>query len=300
MVLVTYRHVRCFLEVARLASVQQAADVLSISQPAVSKTLRELEERIGAPLFEKAGRRLRLTPAGRIFQKHAGLSLTELDRGIRAIRGPVAGGLVSVGVLPTVATRVLPRAALTFAAVMPDATLRASTGPNHYLLSQLREGRLDLVVGRLPAPAEMAGLVFEQLYAEAVVAVVRAGHPLLTTPGAEPADWPLILPPPGAIIRPVVEQYFLTHGHELPRPQVETVSLALGRALVTGSDAVWFISRGVVAEEMAAGTVVPLDLGGLPLAGPVGLTLRSGQSVPDALTALMQALRDAAGAETEG
>lgn len=297
MIPVTYRHVRCFLEVARLQSVQQAADALAVSQPAVSKTLRELEERLGAALFERAGRRLRLTPAGRIFQKHAGLSLTELDRGIRAIRGPVGGGVVSAGVLPTVATRVLPRAALAFARIMPDATLRASTGPNHYLLSQLREGRLDLVVGRLAAPAEMAGLVFEQLYAEAVVAVVRAGHPVLEAPAADLADWPLVLPPPGAIIRPVVEQYFLTHGRELPRPQVETVSLALGRGLVRDSDAVWFISRGVVADELATGAVVALDLGGLPLAGPVGLTLRSGQTVPDALTALMQALRDAARAE---
>lgn len=291
---VTYRHVRCFLEVARLQSVQQAADALAISQPAVSKTLRELEDRVGAALFERAGRRLRLTPAGRIFQKHAGLSLTELDRGIRAIRGPVGGGVVSVGVLPTVATRVLPRAVLAFAQAMPDACLRASTGPNHYLLSQLREGRLDLVVGRLAAPPEMAGLVFEQLYAEAVVAVVRAGHPILAAPGADLAGWPLILPPPGAIIRPVVEQHFLSHGRELPRPQVETVSLALGRGLVLASDAVWFISRGVVAEEMAIGALVALDLGGLALAGPVGLTLRSGQTVPDALTVLMQNLRDAA------
>lgn len=296
MIPVSYRHVRCFLEVARLQSVQQAADALAISQPAVSKTLRELEERVGAGLFERGGRRLRLTPAGRVFQKHAGLSLTELDRGIRAISGPVAGGIVSAGVLPTVATRLLPRAAIAFAEAIPDACLRASTGPNHYLLSQLREGRLDLMVGRLPAPEEMAGLVFEQLYDEEVVAVVRAGHPALTAPGRDLTDWPLVLPPPGAIIRPVVEQYFLAHGRELPRPQVETVSLAIGRGLVRSSDAVWFISRGVLAEEIASGAVAVLDLGGLPLAGPVGLTLRSGQAMPETLAVLMQALRDAAGA----
>lgn len=297
MIPVSYRHVRCFLEVARLQSVQQAANELAISQPAVSKTLRELEERVGTALFERAGRRLRLTPAGRIFQKHAGLSLTELDRGIRAIRGPVAGAIVSAGVLPTVATRVLPRAAIAFAQAMPEICLRASTGPNHYLLSQLREGRLDLMVGRLAPPAEMAGLVFEQLYAEEVVAVVRAGHPALASPGADPADWPLILPPPRAIIRPVVEQYFLARGCEMPRPQVETISLAVGRGLILASDAVWFISRGVLAEEIASGAVVALDLGGLPLAGPVGLTLRSGQTVPDALEVLMQTIRDAARAE---
>ena len=92
--------------------------------------------------------------------------------------------MLAVGVLPTVATRVLPKAALAFARAVPDACLRASTGPNRFLLSQLRDGSLDLVVGRLAAPDEMAGLVFEQLYSEAVVAVVRAGHPLLAAPAA--------------------------------------------------------------------------------------------------------------------
>ena len=278
---------------ARLSSVGQAAEALAISQPAVSKTLRELEERLGTALFERAGRRLRLTTAGRLFQKHAGLSLAELDRGVRALAGPAEGGVLAVGVLPTVATRVLPKAALAFARAVPGACLRASTGPNRFLLSQLRDGSLDLVVGRLAAPDEMAGLVFEQLYSEAVVAVVRAGHPLLAAPGGSLAAWPLILPPPDAIIRQVVEQHFLRTGLELPRPQVETVSLALGRGLVQASDAVWFISQGVVAEELAAGTLAALDLGGLAQAGPVGLTLRSGQEPSDALRQLMQALRDA-------
>lgn len=291
---ISYRHVRCFLEVARLSSVGQAAEALAISQPAVSKTLRELEERLGVSLFERAGRRVRLTAAGRLFQKHAGLSLAELERGVRALRTPGAErGVLAVGVLPTVATRVLPKAALAFARAVPGACLRASTGPNRYLLSQLRDGSLDLVVGRLAAPDEMAGLVFEQLYSEAVVAVVRAGHPILLEPGGNLAAYPLILPPPDAIIRQVVEQHFLRSGLEVPRPQVETVSLALGRGLVLGSDAVWFISAGVVAEEVAAGTLVALDLGGMAQAGPVGLTLRSGQEPSDALKQLMQALRDA-------
>lgn len=291
---VTYRHVRVFVEVARRASVGHAAEALAISQPAVSKTLRELEERLGSPLFERVGRRLRLTAAGRQFQKHASLSLAELERGIRALRSSAEGAVLNVGVLPTVATRVLPQAAAAFAVAVPDACLRASTGPNRYLLSRLREGRLDLVVGRLAAPEEMAGLVFEQLYSEAIVAVVRPEHPLRARRGGNFSLFPMVLPPPDAIIRPSVEQYFLSQGRELPRPQVETVSLALGRGLVRASDAIWFISRGVVAEELAAGTLVSLDLHELPEAGPVGLTLRSGQEPDDALIQLMHALRAAA------
>ena len=235
-----YRHVRCFLEVARLSSVGQAAEVLAISQPAVSKTLRELEDRLGVPLFERVGRRLRITEAGRLFQRHAGLSLTELERGVRALAQPERHRRrLSVGVLPTVATRILPRAALAFAATVPGGTLRVTTGPNWLLLAQLREGTLELVVGRMAAPAEMTGLTFEQLYSEPVVAVVRPGHPLIDGPGAGFAGYPLVLPPPDAVIRPTVEQLFQSHGQEPPAALVETVSLAVGRALVGASERPW-------------------------------------------------------------
>lgn len=292
---VGYRHLRCFLKVASLESVGNAAEALAISQPAVSKTLRELEERLGVALFDRVGRRVRLTEAGRLFQKHAGLSFLELERGVRAIREPVgARHRVAVGVLPTVATRIMPRAALAFAEAVPGGSLRVITGPNWLLLSQLREGALDLVVGRLAAPEAMVGLVFEQLYVEPVVAVARAGHPLVKAPGLDLTGFPLVLPPSGAVIRPAVEQFFLSRGESLPIALVETVSLAVGRGLVRMSDAVWFISRGVVIDELQSGLLVTLDLGGLPAAGPVGLTRRSGAEAEPELRALMQALRMAA------
>ena len=137
-------------------------------------------------------------------------------------------------------------------------------------------GALDLVVGRLAAPDEMAGLVFEQLYSEAVVAVVRAGHPLLAArrrPRRLSAD-------PAAAGR----DHPAGGGAALPPHRAGAAAAAgrdgvagAGRGLVLASDAVWFISAGVVAEEIAAGTLVALDLGGMARAGPVGLTLRSGQ-----------------------
>lgn len=294
-IVVGYRHIRCFLEIARLSSVSAAAEALAVSQPAVSKTLRELEMRLGVPLFDRAGRRLRLTEAGRLFQKHAGSSLIELERGVRALSEPDRHRRrLAVGVLPTVATRMMPRAALAFAMAMPGATLRVSTGPNWLLLSQLREASLDLVVGRLASPTEMTGLIFEQLYTEPVVAVVRPGHPLVETPARGFSAFPLVLPPAGAVIRPVVEQFFLSLGQEMPSALVETVSLALGRGLVQMSDAVWFISRGVVIDELDRGSLIAIDLGMTVVAGPVGLTRRSGPEPGAEQLALMQALRDAA------
>ena len=290
---ISYRHVRCFLEIARLQSVSQAAEALSISQPAVSKTLRELEDRLGVRLFERVGRRLRLTAEGGLFQTHAGLSLIELERGVRALHAPSsAGRRIEIGVLPSVATDLMPRATLAFAERMPGVTLTITTGPNWLLLAQMRDGAVDLVVGRLASPAAMAGLVFEQLYIESITAVARRGHPLLADPARPLMDFPLILPPAGAIIRPAVEQYFFSIGHEPPRAFAETVAHAVGRGLLTRSDAVWFISRGVVAEDIAQGTLAEIPLTGVPMPGPVGLSRRAGDTASPELVELMRAIRD--------
>ncbi|MEC9197039.1 MAG: LysR family transcriptional regulator, partial [Pseudomonadota bacterium] len=65
------RHIRCFLETARLGSLSAAADALHVSQPAASKTIKELEDILGVALFDRSGRRLTLTRAGSLFQRHA-------------------------------------------------------------------------------------------------------------------------------------------------------------------------------------------------------------------------------------
>jgi LysR family pca operon transcriptional activator len=75
------RHLRCFLEIARAESVSLAAEQLNITQPAVSRSLKELEDMLGTHLFDRVGRGLRLNEAGRVFQSHAAASMVELMRG---------------------------------------------------------------------------------------------------------------------------------------------------------------------------------------------------------------------------
>jgi len=287
------RHLRCFLETARTGRLGAAAEALHVSQPAASKTLRELEEILGVALFDRSGRRLVLTPAGALFQQHAGNAMLELDRAQDLARtAPTRVTKLTVGVLPTAATSVFPRAALAFNRAFPNCVLRVSTGPNWLLLSQLREGALDLVVGRMPGPDQMTGLAFRQLYTERVVLVVRPGHPL--GEGVDLASglgsYPLLVPPSGAVIAPAVQSYLLSIGLQNVQPAFESVSLAFGRKVVQDSDTVWFISEGVVAEEVRLGTLRALNPGTELLAGLVGICQRA-QAAPSAEVAgLMAAL----------
>lgn len=289
------RHLRCFAETARLGSLSAAAQAMNVSQPAASKTIRELEAILGRDLFDRSTRRLSLSAEGRIFQQHVGAGLIELERAQDLVRGTPRQTLrLSVGALPTAATELMPQAALTLNALHPDCMLRVSTGPNWLLMSQLREGSLDLVVGRMASAKVMQGLTFRPLYSESIGAIVRPGHPLLNGSIKELANFPLILPPPGAVISNLVRAYLgrqgiAPHGHGF-----ETVSLAFGRRLVQLSDAVWFISRGVVASELQDASLAALHLDEDLQGAPVGISLREDGSSSPEQDSLIEALADAA------
>ncbi len=291
------RHVRTFLEIARAESVSTAAARLNISQPAVSRSLKELEEMLATPLFDRVGRGLRLNEAGRVFQAHANASIVELMRARdRLTRDGDLTSRLSIGVLPTAASELVPSAALAFRKEIPNASLHILTGPNWLLFDELREGRIDLVVGRMPEREKATGITFQQLYTEDVVLVCRPGHAILNTsvPEDHISDSELILPPPGAVIAQTVERYLVSIGLPEMRGAVETVALPVGRKIVGKSDALWFISRGVVADELAAGSLVPVPLASPLLSGPVGISIARSAPISVERSVFANRLRTAA------
>lgn len=289
------RHITTFLDIAQAGSIVAAADQLGVSQPAVSKTLRELEDIIGQQLFDRTERRLRLNKAGQEFQKLAGSAMTTLAHATRQGIGQAQTRL-AIGALPTAATRLVPHAAIRFRQKHPHCLVRVSTGPNWLLLSQLREGRLDLVVGRMAEADRMEGLSFRQLYTEDVVAVVRADHPWGGRSDAQDLHrFPLMLPPPGAVIGPLVRSYLRSVGADTVAPAFETVSLAFGRQVLRNTDAIWFISRGVVAEELANGSLRAVPLNAPMMAGPVGISLRAAMPQNAEVAAMIATLQDGIG-----
>lgn len=296
---VKFRHLQCFLEIARQQSVVKAAAALSVTQPAVSKTIRELEELLGVALFERRGRGIALTRFGEVFLRYAGASVTALRQGVDSItQARAKGGMaIKVGALPTVSTRVMPQAVHLFKQDNTGTVVRVVTGENSVLLSQLRTGDLDLVVGRLADPELMTGLSFEHLYSERVSFIVRPGHPLLKAKPfnlAKLAGYTVLMPTEGSIIRPMVDRFLIAHGIGSLPDQIETVSMAFGRRYTRMSDAVWLISRGVVAEDLEEGVLAELPIATDAATGPVGLTTRA--DIPPSLPAvmLMQTIREAA------
>jgi LysR family pca operon transcriptional activator len=291
------RHIACFLEVARLRSVVNAAQALNISQPAATKTVQELEEVLGAALFDRSRRRLALTAFGDVFYRYAASSIASLRQGIDAAQGAQETAVIKIGAQPSVSARILPEAVRNYSSAEAGINTRIITGPNEYLLSLLRTGDVDLVIGRMAEPDAMLGLHFEHLYSERVVLAVRPDHPLLAE-----RDFNLrmiekyqrLMPTPGSVIRRLVQQMLLASGVNIHGEEIETVSNAFGRAYVRQSDAVWFISEGVVVLDVAENYLALLPVDMSETQGPVGFTMRADNVPSLALTSFMQTIRDAA------
>jgi LysR family pca operon transcriptional activator len=274
---IKFRHIQCFVEIAQERSLKLAADKLNLTQPAISKTLKELEETIGATLMSRSRAGISLTPQGKMFLHFAQISLASLQQGLDGVvnAGEEARATLTVGALPSVSGSFLPAAIREFRDLAPAVMLKILDGPHGYLIERLRLGEIDLVIGRLGRPVTMEGVSFTQLYSERVEFVVRAGHPLLAAPDIKRiVDWPVLYPPDGSAIRPLVERYLIANGvAEIPN-RIETVSGAFGRIYTRQSDAVWIISSGVVRNETSDGNLVRLPFDSDITKGPIGLMTR--------------------------
>ncbi|BEP60143.1 LysR substrate-binding domain-containing protein [Variovorax sp. V213] len=297
---VQLRHLRCLVAVAQERHLARAAERLSLSQPAVSKTLSELEAIVGARLVErsKAGRRgvQGLAPAGEQLLAHALRVLEALDASAQAV-APASGERVErlrIGTLPSVGPALLPMALARFREHWPSVQVVVKSAANPVLLDELRAGELDMVVGRISDPRLMGGLSFELLYTEPLVFAVRAGHPLVarstrTVSVQAVLDYPLVVYGEGTIPRHNTESFLSARGLVLPANALQTLDVAVARGLLAVSDAVWITPLGAARGELADERLVRLRIETAGTDEPVGLLLRS-DAEPSALRAAMAAL----------
>ena len=295
---IKFRHLEAFVAIARAKRLKTAAEQLNLTQPAISKSLKDLEDILGVRLMQRDRAGVELTPEGKIFMQFAEQSTVALTQGLHKIAAlnEAGGEVLRIGVLPAVAGEVLPAAVARFRAISRHTTVRIEEGPHEHLAEMLRAGGVDLVIGRLADREMMEGLSFTALYTETVVAVAAPDHPKRAATRLEELMEELILyPPDTAAIRPFMARLMLSQGLPLFAKRIETVSAAFGRAAVLGPmRPIWIVSQGVVRDDLADGTLVALDIDMTPAQGPVGVMSRISETPSTLASVFRDALSDAA------
>lgn len=185
---------RQFLKVAELGNFTRAAEVLAISQPALSRSIARLEEDLGQPLFERQTRKVVLTDAGQLLLSRANRIVTLVEDTKAEISDDGESGRIRLGAIPTIAPFLLPEMLSPFAEAFPKAHLTVQEDTTDNLLRRCQQGEIDMAILALPISAKH--LEVETLFEEELLLVLPVGHPLVDKPQIKLVDvepYPFVL-----------------------------------------------------------------------------------------------------------
>jgi DNA-binding transcriptional LysR family regulator len=236
-------HLQSFLKVYDCGSVLKACALLNISQPALSRRLKRLEDVLQVQLFERTPTGLVPTAFGHALAARARLIGTEIDlarREIERLRNAV-GGWVSFGANPGVAGSLLPAVARDLRRTNPELRLTVVEGVSDTLVGAVREGRLEFAVCTAPLVPGDGDMMFDHIAEDRFVIAADDAHPLAAgdagaVPLAETLRFPWAMATFTGFVRQWFESSFLSAGLMPPVPQVETSSMIFLKQLLRGDD----------------------------------------------------------------
>lgn len=285
--------------VADSGTVSKAAELLHMSQPAVSKTIHELEELLGEVLFERTAKGVTPTVFGRHFIRYARSVHAELRRAaeeLTALRHG-GGGKLTVGSYMVALPQLLPEALAIFFEKDDTARITVVDGNKEKLLAGLVAGEIDIVVGRMSDLDGMELIEQTPLYFEPIVLVVGSKNPLAQQEHVVAADlatqeW--VMPHATSVVRTPINLFFMREGLALPRRVIETVSFPLIRTLLIQRDIVAALPWQIVQADIQQGLLVqlPLDIGYPAL--PVGISTNEAFKLSTPAAFMIDCLRQAA------
>jgi DNA-binding transcriptional LysR family regulator len=295
------RHLQLLVALDEFRHLGRTAEFLSVSQPAVSKVLNEVEKMLGLTLFTRSTRGTEPTAAGEALVRFARSVLAQYEQTRDEIAAVQSGasGRIRVGSMGAALPVLLAQAVGTLKARHARATVLVEEGDLTHLLPKLRLRELDLIVGRLEPGYAAPDLLTEPLYEERMVVVVRRGHNLArkARPGwADLAAMPCVLPPPWASLRVKIEQAFYRHGLNPPQDVIETSSYLAQATFVGQRGAAGFMAESVALALQEEGRLHVLKLDVPVELPPVGIITLRERAPSIGTDQLVACLREAAAA----
>lgn len=298
------RHLQVLLSLSRTGNLTQSATALSTTQPALSKWLRELEDDVGLPLFERHARGLRPTVYGAALIEHSRRIEGYLDTtrdDMQAMRDG-GSGLVAVGTSGVAAADTVPLAVARLLDKMPRAHVRLVESTMDQLVPQLARGELDIVVGRSDQLIDHLKLCVEKLYEEQINFIARPQHPLFSR---DRLSWDDILEctwivwPQGTPIRNAVQAALTAAGKSLPAHFVESNSSLLNLTLLNNSNLIGVASHRAASRfvDLKAIRILNIQLKGY---GSVSMYWNASTYARAAVQLTLDSLRESARLTVEG
>jgi DNA-binding transcriptional LysR family regulator len=284
-------------------SLLRTANEMGMTQPAITKSIQEIEAFFDAPLFERSNRGVTPTELGRLLGLRAKSMLTELrylTDEVNALRDGTSGHVV-VGTLIAASARLLPATIARLKAQAPDLLVTVREGTTAQLFPALATGDLDIVVGRLPERdlplASAFPINHEALFEESMCIVAGARHPFNLP--ARPALRDLhafawIVPLVESPSRLQAERMFQDAGLRMPANQVESLSMLTNLGLLLETPCLGLMPRAAAQQFVDAGllTILPIPESGQ--FGTIGFSTRADKLASPACQRFILCLRDAA------
>ncbi|ATN32806.1 LysR family transcriptional regulator [Rhizobium sp. ACO-34A] len=257
-----------------------AAKIMGIAQPTVHRAITQLEQEAARPLFERTSYGIVATRAAVNLAQAARLAfaeLTQAEADLGEVMAAEAGRIV-IGAMPLSRSYLLPKAIARFRELRPRLPIHVLDGPYKELLSGLRRGEIDFLIGALRDPPPIGDVEQRLLFHDTVVMVAGRDHPLANrqnTDMNELARYPWVVGQRGTPIRAHFDALFSQAGIDLPASIVESSSLILMRELLDTSDHLGCISYLQAQAEISRGLLqaLPMDLS--HTSRPIGITTRA-------------------------
>lgn len=280
-------------------NINRASQVLSMTQPAASKLLKDLEETLGVQLFDRLPRGMRATWYGEAMIRHARMALASLSAAHDEIESLKAGrfGQVSVGAITAPGLSLLPAAVAQVKEEHPSLRVSLQIETSDVLMDRMAQGKLDMVIGRLFERHDKSGLRYQALVEEPVSAITRPGHPLLASPKLalrQLVDCGWIVPATGSVLRHRFELMFQEEGLEMPANVVETSALLFLTKMLQQSDLIGVVASDVARYYAEHGMVALLPIQLPCKMDAFGLITRSDKLLSPAAKVMLRAVKNAA------
>ncbi|KQB51936.1 LysR family transcriptional regulator [Pseudomonas endophytica] len=290
-----FRHLVLIDTLARTQNMHATAQEMNISQPAVSKMLREIEHQLGFDVFQRLPRSMSLTDLGSHVARFAQIALNDTQQFVGQINHLRQGGhgFLKVGTIYAATAIAVPTAIVEVKQQWPLLSIEVLEGTSANMLTMLEHKELDLVVARFTLDRHRELFDFQALAPEPLCLVTGSQHPLAGAseiPLTDLGSWPWVVYPTGTPMRARLERAFVEAGMQTPENTVETVSLQTTMQLLQTAPMVAMLAESMAEPEVQAGRLTRLALPFPLVLADYGIITRRNEPPSWAMQAFIDAL----------